>query len=176
MSDPNIPAQQQSIKPLIERVVAQDFNRFIQDMEAQMREFEYFLAGQRIVKDENGNAVLLTESKPRVNTIGRQEIMARLRGFLNQNTWMSQITPEDTEHNFMIESGAIHRMLAENHVKYELTLANARIIADIMTSLFFHAMRKAETDKQTIYKTMSSDSNMVAYPTGPMNPGQGILR
>lgn len=168
VDQPLMPQQYQPLKPMIERMIVNDFNRFIQDMDPQLREFELFLAGQRIVKDDQGSVVLLQECKPRVNHIGRQEIISRMKMYLNTNTWMSQITEEDTEKNFVIEAVAIHRMLAENHMKYELTLPNARVIADIMCSTVFHALRKSETDKPTVYGTMNSSNQQPLVSANPL--------
>lgn len=154
------------IKPIIDRAISQDFNRFMQDMSEELQQIELFLAGQKIIKDADGNMGLFQECAVRVNTVGRQEIMAQLKTILTKNTWMAQTEPETTEKNFAIISASIRRMLAENHVKYELSLKNARVIADMSENLVLMALFRAETDKPTIYGTMSS-TNQPSQPQGP---------
>lgn len=157
MNEPNYAQFQQApIKPLLDHVVSNDFNRYIQQMTDELYKFDLFLTGQRIFRDDKGDTKVVTECQARVNSIGRQEIMGRMTMFLNQNTWMSQISSEDTTKNQKLEVVAFARLLADNHVKYHLTIENARIIRDMVAQVFFFAMRKAETDKPTIFDTMNS--------------------
>jgi hypothetical protein len=156
------------LKPIIDRAISQDFNRFLQDMTDELQQIELFLAGQKMVKDGDGNIGLFQECQMRVNHVGRQEIMAQLKTILTKNTWMAQTEVETTEKNFVIISASIRRMLAENHIKYELSLKNARVIADMTENLVLMALYRAETDKPTIYGTMSSTNQ----PSQPQS-GQG---
>jgi hypothetical protein len=151
--------QAAAIKPILDYHIAQDFNRFTQDMENHMKDVEFFLAGQRIVIDEaSGQKVLQRISDQKINELGRNVIMVKLRALLNVNTYMAQISDKDTESSYLQFAGETYRLLAENHVQYELTLPNARAIADLIMNMAFFAMRKAESDKATIYGTMNSSN------------------
>jgi hypothetical protein len=134
-----------------------DFNRYTQEMQSLIKEMDFFLTGEREARDENGNLVRERVEEPRVNVAGKNAILNWLRAYLNPNTYMSLTKSGDTFNNFILDSEDLADDMTVNHTKYGLFGDDMVAIHSKMCFMFFMALRKAETDKEYIYRNMKTN-------------------
>ena len=66
-----------------------DFNRYTQEMDKLIKEMEFFLIGEREMKNANGEIERVKVENPRANTAGKNAVLNWLRSYLNPNTYMA---------------------------------------------------------------------------------------
>ena len=148
-----------------------DFNRYIQEMTTLIKEMEMFLTGKREIKDANGETTQVQMEIARVNEAGKNAILNWLRSYLNPNTYMSLTKSGDTYNNFILDSEDLADDMTVNHSKYGMCNDDMVAIHAKMCFMFFMALRKAETDKEYIYRNMRTNY----APTTDQQQKKGIL-
>lgn len=152
-----------------------DFNKYIQDMNQVINDLDLFLAGVRVEKNAaTGEWVKFkTSETPIMNEEGREWIKARLRTYLNPNTYMSGLAEKDAAHSYRLDIVNFGCDLYGDRLKYNMTRAGARKLLSLMAPVMWFALRKAETDKKAIYEHMNSANS---NPTiGVSNPLAGLF-
>jgi hypothetical protein len=147
-----------------------DFNRYIQEMHGLIREKELFMMGQRETTDENGNKRIEQFSEPKINELGKNFVLDKMRDYLNPNTYMAMQKASDTQNNFRIDIRGMRDDLTLNHRRYAVSRSSAWAITDSYGQVIYFAMKKAETDKKYIY-----DATRTNYNPVPAEPKKGLL-
>ena len=147
-----------------------DFNRFTQEMQILISEMEAFLTGFRTVPGPNNTKKQIKIGDALVNDEGKNAILNWLRSYLNPNTYMSLTKSGDTYNNYCNDADDLIDDLCVNHSRYGLYIDDFPPITAKITAMMFFALRKAETDKEYIFRNMRSNYT----PTGEIQK-KGLL-
>lgn len=151
-----------------------DFNKYIQEMEKLIHDTELFLMGEEERKDlKTGILQVLKVGEPLVNLYGKNAVLNWYRTYLNPNTYMALTKNSDTYNNFIHDANAAADDLWVNRKKYGMSRAGCRAVYEKMMFLFFMALRKAETDKEYIYK--NTQTNYAGVPKNEEKKGWGLF-
>lgn len=142
-----------------------DFNRYIQEMEVPINRLDLYLAAKEIVKDENGDDVMVSVEgeHERMNKHGREFVKSLLRTFLSPNTYMSAITDKDIDRLYDVEIQTIQDDLYPRINEFACSKNDISSVYSRICSIIYLALKKARGDKEAIFKTMSS-TNQPAPP------------
>lgn len=147
-----------------------DFNRYTQEMEKLIDQFELSLMGLERERDKDGNPILVQRRKAKVNEEGKNAIIMFLKGYLNPNTYMSMIEGADTKNNYRTDVWDLMYMLCVKHQEFALSLDDFPMIHSELCRISFMALKKAETDKKYIYEATKTN-----YQPAPEQKQGGIF-
>lgn len=153
-----------------------DFNKFSQNMEKLLAAFEMHLRGEKVMTKSDGTDVVVRmhdiypEYIPPVNEIGRDKIMNGLRNIMNHNTYLSGVDEEESFNSYMADISGFSMDLLRNHEEFDLEFNSYMEIMNTVSHMVFMALKKAETDKENIYKATST-----TYQIAPPSEKKGIL-
>ena len=146
-----------------------DFNKLIQEMKEQAKEFELYLQGMEEVRDSKGNKIVQKVEEPRVNETGRKAIMSIVRSYLNPNVYLAENKEHNVLQNYKIDVRNIADELSINHVEYELSESNYCAIHSRLSQLIFHALQRSVSDKHYIFG--STNTSYTQQDNSPQKKG-----
>lgn len=145
---------------VLNRERANDFNKWIQEMEQMIAMVDLYMEGKQVVTDAitRRTGILEDKGSKLCNLKGRQYVHSRLISYLNPNLYMSMLENHDVERCYRIDMANFVCDLHLSLEEFDMTPSGARRVTSLVAPVIFFALRKAQTDKKFMYQSMNSSN------------------